>query len=210
MTHRFQTLAAALALLTVATAADATPVTVDFSVTSNDVSNPSYGTGVVGTGYFTFDDSLIPASGTGHLGNPIVPLPTLDFFFSWFGTTFDESNAQIAVLDFSGGSLTNWMIGGSFRPATCGFLTYACTSSGGGAPDFDGIGSGGIAFTDGKRPGLAYGLSSWSVRETTSVPEPGTLALFGIAALGLALVRRRPAGLTAVPAQSYLEAPALT
>jgi hypothetical protein len=164
---------------------------------------------VVGTGYFTFDDALIPASGTGHLGNPIVPLPTLDFFFEWFGVSFDESNAQIAVLDFADGALSNWMVGGSFRPASCGFLTYACTSSGGGAPDFDGIGSGGIAMTDGKRPGLAYGLVTWSVRDT-AVPEPGTLALFGIAALGLGFLRRRPAGLTDVLAQSKLELPAQT
>jgi hypothetical protein len=209
MTRRFQAAALTVGLLFGAAAAQATPITVDFSVTSNDVSNPSYGTGVVGTGYFTFDDALIPASGTGHLGNPIVPLPTLDFFFEWFGVSFDESNAQIAVLDFADGALSNWMVGGSFRPASCGFLTYACTSSGGGAPDFDGLGSGGIGFTDGKRPGLAYGRVTWSVRDT-AVPEPGTLALFGIAVGALAFVRRRRAGLTDLPAQSYLEAPAPT
>ena len=191
MTRKIEAAVAALALLFGGVAAEATPITVDFSVTSNDLSNPAYGAGVVGTGYFTFDDSLIPASGSGHLGNPIVSLPTLDFFFSWFGVTFDESNAQIAVLDFANGVLTDWMIGGSFRPASCGFLTYACTSSGGGAPDFDGFASGGIAMTDGKRPGLAYGRPvQWSVRET-DVPEPGTLALFGISALGLAFLRRR-------------------
>jgi hypothetical protein len=209
MTRRFQVAALSLGLLFGAAAADATPITVDFSVTSNDVSNPSYGSGVVGTGYFTFDDSLIPASGTAHLGNPIVPLPTLDFFFDWFGVSFDESNAQIAVLDFTDGALSNWMVGGSFRPASCGFLTYACTSSGGGAPDFDGIGSGGIAFTDGKRPGLAYGLVTWSVRDT-AVAEPGTLALFGIAIGALAFVRRRRTGLTDLPSQRYLELPAPT
>jgi hypothetical protein len=83
------------------------------------------------------------------------------------------------------------MIGGSFRPASCGFLTYACTSSGGGAPDFDGFASGGIALTDGKRPGLAYGNPvQWSVRDA-NVPEPGTLGLFGLSALGLAFLRRR-------------------
>lgn len=199
MTRRFHTAALALGLAFGSVAAAATPITVDFSVTSNDLSNPAYGTGVVGTGYFTFDDSLIPASGTGHLGNPIVSLPTVDFFFSWFGVTFNESNAQIAVLDFSNGVLTDWMIGGSFRPASCGFLTYACTSSGGGAPDFDGFASGGIAMTDGKRPGLAYGRPvQWSVRGE-NVPEPGTLALFGISALGLVFLRRRRVGSPALP-----------
>jgi len=191
MTRRFPAAALTLGLLFGAAAAEATPITVDFSVTSNELSNPSYGEGVVGTGYFTFDDSLIPGGGSGHLGNPIVSLPTLDLFFSWFGVSFDESNAQIAMLTFVDGVLTDWTIGGSYLPATCGFLRYACTSSGGAAPDFDGFGTGGIAMTDATRPGLAYGRPvQWSVRDT-NVPEPGTLALFGMSAVGLAFLRRR-------------------
>ncbi|HKU14236.1 MAG TPA: PEP-CTERM sorting domain-containing protein [Steroidobacteraceae bacterium] len=190
MTRKLNPLVAALALLAGPLAADATPVTVDFSVTSNDLSNPSYGVGVVGTGYFTFDDSLMPAGGTGQIGNPILGLPTLDLFFNWFGVSFDETTAKIATLSFSNGTLTDWMIGGNYTPAICGFLRYACTSSGGSAPDFDGFASGGIAFTDAQRPGLAYGRPvQWSVR-ATSVPEPGTLALFGLSVAGLAFVQR--------------------
>lgn len=185
--------AAALALLVSALAAEAAPITVDFSVTSNDVSNPSYGSGVVGTGYFTFDDSLLPAGGSGRIGNPIVPLPTLDFFFNWFDVSFDESTAAIASLTFVDGVLTDWTIGGSYLPAGCGFLRYSCVWSGGAAPDFDGFGTGGIAMTDAKRPGLAYGRPvQWSVRDA-NVPEPGTLALFGMSAIGLAFLRRRRA-----------------
>ena len=104
MTRKFAAAVAALVASFGGVAADATPITVDFSVASNDLSNPSYG---------------------------------------------------------------------------------------GAAPDFDGLGSGGIAFTDASRPGLAYGRPvEWSVR-ATPVPEPGTLALFGVAAIGLAFVRRR-------------------
>ena len=180
----------ALALLAGAATAQAVPVTVDFTVTSNDVSNPSYERGVLGSGYFTFDDALMPVSGNGLIGNPVLGLPTLDLFFSWFGVSFDESTAKIGTLSFTDGVLSNWTIGGSYSPATCGFLRYACTSSGGSAPDFDALGSGGLAFTDAQRQGLAYGPVSWSVRGA-NVPEPGTLALFGLSALGLGFVRRR-------------------
>ena len=163
--------AVAVALLATAMATEATPVTVDFTVTSNDVSNPSYGSGTTGSGYFTFDDALIPSGGNGLVGNPILGLPTLDLFFSWFGVSFDESNAKIATLSFADGVLTDWMIGGSYLPASCGFLRYACTSSGGAQPDFDGLGSGGIGLTDATRQGLAYGRVQWSVRDT-AVPSP--------------------------------------
>ena len=127
-------IATALVLLATAIAAEAVPITVDFTVTSNDVSNPAYGSGVTGSGYFTFDDSLTPAGGSGLVGNPIMGLTTLDLFFNWFGVTFDESNAAIGTLTFTNGVLTNWMIGGSYLAPTCGFLRYACTSSGGAAP----------------------------------------------------------------------------
>ena len=187
-------LAAVLALLMSAMAADAVPVTVDFTVTSNDVSNPSWERGVMGTGYFTFDDGLMPVSGNGLVGNPILGLPTLDLFFNWFGVSFDESTAKIGTLSFTDGVLSNWTIGGNYSPATCGFLRYACTSSGGSAPDFDAVGSGGLAFTDAQHAGLAYGPVQWSVRGAgTAVPEPGTLALFGLGILGLGFVRRRRA-----------------
>lgn len=189
--QRTQTkVAAALALLLGAVAAEAAPITVDFTVTSNDVSNPAYARGVTGSGYFTFDDALMPVAGSGLVGNPIAGLPTLDLFFNWFGVSFDESTARIGTLSFTDGLLSNWTIGGTYLPATCGFLRYACTSSGGAAPDFDALGSGGLAFTDAQRSGLAYGPVQWSVR-STAVPEPGTLALFGIGMVGLAYVRRR-------------------
>jgi hypothetical protein len=185
-------IAAALALLASAMAAQAGPITVDFTVTSNDVSNPAWERGVTGSGYFTFDDALMPVSGNGLVGNPIAGLPTLDLFFTWFGVSFDETTAKIGTLSFTDGVLSNWTIGGSFLPSTCGFLRYACTSSGGGAPDFDALGSGGAALTDGQRAGLAYGPIRWSVRGT-AVPEPNMLALMGIGFVAFACVRRRPA-----------------
>ncbi len=185
-------IAVALALLAAAIAAEAAPITVDFTVTSNDVSNPAYGSGTTGSGYFTFDDALMPTSGSGLVGNPISGLQTLDLFFNWFGVTFDETNAAIGTLTFTNGVLTNWMIGGSYLAPTCGFLRYACTTSGGAQPDFDALGSGGAALTDAQRRGLAYGPIEWSVRPT-SVPEPGALALLAFGAVALACVSRRRA-----------------
>jgi hypothetical protein len=48
----------ALALLAAAIAAEAAPITVDFTVTSNDVSNPAYGSGETGGGYFTVGGAM--------------------------------------------------------------------------------------------------------------------------------------------------------
>src|SRR5690606_19885560 len=107
----------------------------DFTVTSTDESSPSYAAGVVGSGYFTFDDSLIPAGGDGVLASPFAGLPTLDLSFSWYGFTFDESNAKIARLVFGGGQLLDWQIGGDYAEG-CGLQRYSCVFSNGTEPDF--------------------------------------------------------------------------
>ena len=90
-----------LGTLAVSHHAVALPVTVDFTVTSTDHSSGDYyQPGVIGSGFFTFDDALMPAGGSGHIGNSISGVPTLDLSFDWFGVSFDETNAGIAVLEF--------------------------------------------------------------------------------------------------------------
>lgn len=183
--------AAALAAALVAPLAQAVPVTVDFSVTSTDSSTGSYAAGVVGTGYFTFDDSLIPASGTGTIGNSILGVQTLDLSFNWFGTSFDTTNAGIATLSFLDGVLTDWWIGGTYAAPICGLGRYSCVHSAGTEADFI-LRTEGGSINDGINAGIGagYGTVTWSVR-SASVPEPMTLGLFGLGLAAIGLGRRR-------------------
>jgi hypothetical protein len=123
--------------------------------------------------------------------------PTLDLSFNWFGVSFDETNAGIAMLRFTGGVLTDWWLGGNYVevPACSPFMRYSCMSSAGRAPDFSILTeTGGGSLNDGLHSGLGsgYGTIAWSVRPT-SVPEPGTLALFGLGLAGVGFMRRKKA-----------------
>jgi hypothetical protein len=174
----------------------ATPVTVDFTIVSTTSSSDIddfYNIGTLGSGYFTFDDSLIPATGTGSVGNSITGAPTLGLFFDWFGTTFDTTNAGIATLTFVNGLLTDWWIGGTYIAPVCGIMRFSCMSSAGAAPDFVLIASSGGSMNDGVHAGFGagYGTVSWSVR-SVSVSEPGTFGLLGLSLLSLAFMRRTP------------------
>jgi hypothetical protein len=193
MTTKIRVAAAIALLASIAPplAAHATPVTIDFNVTST-VANNGYGAGILGSGYFTFDDALIPASGNGNIGNSIMGAPTLDLSFNWFGASFDATNAGIATLTFANGSLTDWWIGGNYVAPVCGPMRYSCVSSVGAAPDFMLLASSGGSLNDGVNSGIGsgYGTVSWSVR-STSVPEPAMLGLFGLGLLGLAAAQRK-------------------
>lgn len=189
-------IACVLGALAIPHHANAVPVTVDFTITSTEHSSGDYyQPGVVGSGFFTFDDALMPAGGTGHIGNPILGVPTLDLAFDWFGVSFDETNAGIAVLQFAGGALKDWWIGGTYvETSACPpFARFSCMSSAGTSPDFSLISdNGGGSMNDGLHNGFGagYGTIEWSVR-SSEVPEPASLALFGLGLGAISFARRK-------------------
>jgi hypothetical protein len=151
--------------------------TYDFTVT--------YTTGGLGgqlsSGYFSFDSSIVPPSGTGRTTS--VP-HILDFHFVHNGTVFHEENAGTdRAFDFVSGRLVSFFFGGDLPD---GDEVWSMTS---GSDDFF-LSQGGISYVAiGKSSG--NGVVVFSPR-ATDVPEPGTIELLGVALAGAALVRRRP------------------
>ena len=181
-----------IATLASPTTAEAATVTVNFSITSTNASSDFYAIGTVGQGSFSFDDALMPAGGSGQVGNLVMGLSTQALNFEWFGTHFDVSNASIATLRFADGELVDWALGGRYSAPTCGLLRYGCVYSAGTQPDFMLSASSGGPLNDGVHAGIGsgYGTVSWSV-QAAPVPEPTAPALLALGLLFVAWRRRR-------------------
>lgn len=159
--------------------AKAAPVTYDFTANGGP-SGPL--AGEASSGSFTFDDSIIP-SGGGEVDQANV---FTDLTFTWNGIGYTESTANTGRLTFdSSGALVPMFFFGNLCAAG------VCSVHQGLNEWFFEVADEGVFFEYGV-PGLVgiqTGSGSYSLRQS-SVPEPGSVALLGIAFAGMAFGRR--------------------
>ena len=165
---------AAVALLLWVSAANASPITYNFTATAT--SGPLSGT--VEHGTFSYDSSSIIPGGI----NAAVGLLT-SLSFSWNGISYDQTTVNTGDLRFdASGHLTQALFGTDCIAGGCQLVD--------GDDSWFGI-TGGF-FTYGVPGGLGGGGSFTAVL-AVSTPEPTTLALLGLGAVLVGTMRHRGA-----------------
>lgn len=169
----FRSLALGLVLGCAGTAAQAIPIAYDFTVTAND--GPLAGTS--SSGFFTFDDGVIPGGGGLVSATGLLT----DLAFSWNGIAYTEATANTGWLTFdAAGILISFGFGNNCSAGTCTIL--GGTNQWFATPALFGY------AMQGQSGIWTAGTMAFRLRQ---VVEPGTLGMLGLALLGLAVSRRR-------------------
>ena len=159
-------------LVVESSAVQAATITYDFIVDGGDIGPLA---GVTVSGFFSFDDSLVPAGG-GDV-NEAGLLSELEF--TWNGISYDETTANTGSLTFDAtGALTSGVFGSDCEAGSCSASINDPNSW------FLGLGDE-IGYDVGDER-LFFGPTTFSLR---AVPEPGTLTLLSLGLLGLAVWR---------------------
>jgi len=188
------------ALLAASSVVSATPIYVDFGI----YQPVSYGSERRGLyfGTWSFDSSL---AAPGAIFEDVYAGRPLDSFsFSWLGQPWNTGNSRLARIEFDeAGQLRSWTIGGTAVSGGCADVGYLdCVGTPSAFADFSLTG---VRLEPGLPPpaltavGVLPGMDSFAEAvgvfavRSRNVPEPATLSLFGIALLGMGVLRTRRA-----------------
>jgi hypothetical protein len=165
------------ALFGACTAASATTITYDFTVTAS--AGPLAGDTAKGS--FSFDSSVIPAGGGEVDGIGLLTSLT----FTWDGIAYTAATANTGLLSFNAsGALTDACFGNNSSSGVC-------QANQGTEQWLVSLGNSLFAYSVpqvGVAPTTWLGTASFS---KASVPEPATLALLGLALAALSVMKRR-------------------